>query len=55
MCLCFTKSQMTSGAPMIDVTALIGIVNSEKGSCAIISQINIKIAPLNKTEGTKTK
>jgi len=44
---------MTTGAPKILVMALIGKTLTEPGSWAIVSQINIKIAPQNSTAGIR--
>ena len=42
------NNQITIGAPKIEVTALIGKDKSLPGSCEILSQINIIIAPKSK-------
>lgn len=40
-----TNNQITTGAPIIDVIALIGNVVSNPGNCDAISQNNIIIPP----------
>ena len=48
-----TNNHITTGAPKILVIALIGSTFIEPGSWAIVSQINIKIAPQQSTAGIK--
>ena len=45
---------MTTGAPTIEVMALMGNTFAEVGNWAMVSHINIKMAPYASTAGTKT-
>ena len=49
----FSTIQMTTGAPINAVIALIGSTYVLPGSCAMISQKSISIAPLIITAGSK--
>src|SRR5690606_41084383 len=50
-----TSSEITTGAPISEVMALIGRVYSVPGICAAISQTSIKIAPPMITAGNKIR
>src|SRR6218665_639763 len=48
-----TISQITIGAPIIEVIALMGKVNSKPGICENVSQINIIVAPIKSVPANK--